>query len=187
LLDQYVALAEEIQAQFEETKAALTYAVKTCRDWEAMYDERTAALKEAEGERDLALWVIRVPGMETGGPPTCIGTYDPNGHETSLCARMPARSSGRTKETAPGETARSCLSFSMGLGSRLAGIELALFADSSAASWTANRQGRLRVYCHNSMVHDAEQKIWSLRRNIVGASVLGESLPQMLLRIGNPS
>ena len=78
----------------------------------------------------------------------------------------------------------------MGLGSRLAGIELALFADSSAASWTANRQGRLRVYCHNFMMHDAEQKIWSLyvlRRNIVGASVLGESLPQMLLRIGNPS
>jgi hypothetical protein len=75
---------------------------------------------------------------------------------------MPARSSGRTKETAPGETARSCLSFRMGLGSRLAGIELALFADSSAASWTANRQGRLRVYCHNCMMHDAEQKIWSL-------------------------
>jgi len=75
-----VATAKEFLANHHRTMALL-------RDWQRMYEEWgaelaevRAELKQVRGERDLAHWVIKIPGMETGGPPTLIGTYDPNGH-----------------------------------------------------------------------------------------------------------
>jgi len=75
-----VATATRAVEQGQATLASLKSSIETSRTWAGLYEAQAAELKKAQDARDLAHWVIRVPGTENIGPPTCIGEYIEGGH-----------------------------------------------------------------------------------------------------------
>ena len=75
-----VATATRAVEQCQATLASLNGSIETSRTWAGRYEAQAAELKQVRDALSLAHWVIRVPGTENIGPPTCIGEYIEGGH-----------------------------------------------------------------------------------------------------------